>query len=41
MNTEQIEALCKKARHNIKIFINRAAKKQIEEMRQTWGRVKA
>lgn len=39
MNSEQIEALCKQARHNIKIFINRAAKKQIAEMHQTWGRV--
>lgn len=37
MSAEQIDLLCKKANHEIKIHINRVAKKQIAAMRQAWG----
>lgn len=37
MKPEQLEALCKHAKHEIKIFVNRVAKREIAAMRAAWG----
>lgn len=37
MKPEQLEALCKRAKHEIKIFVNRIAKREIAAMRAAWG----